>query len=137
MLYESVDLNRNAIMSRTRGPLLERERRAASGMLHSEYRQIPFTVDPIDPAVSIDADPQLLMSAVTNLLHNVENTASRGRVALRARAEHSRLLIETEDECGGIPPGNGDLFPAFGVEGTILDRVLETVYSIPSEGPDH
>ena len=35
-------------------------------------------------------------------------------MVLRARAEHGRLLIETEDECGGIPPGKGDLFRQFG-----------------------
>jgi signal transduction histidine kinase len=88
---------------------------AASGMLHSEYRHIQFTVEPIDPGLSIDADPQLLASAVMNLLHNAfKNTPPGGRVLLRARAEHGRLLIETEDECGGIPPGKGDLFQTFG-----------------------
>lgn len=88
---------------------------AASGMLHSEYRHIQFTVEPIDPALSIDADPQLLTSALMNLLHNAfKNTPSGGRVVLRARAEQGRLLIETEDECGGIPPNKGDLFQTFG-----------------------
>jgi signal transduction histidine kinase len=88
---------------------------AASGMLHSEYRQIQFTVEPVDPALVIEADPQLLTSAVMNLLHNAfKNTRSGGHVVLRARAEHGRLLIETEDECGGIPPGKGDLFQKFG-----------------------
>jgi signal transduction histidine kinase len=88
---------------------------AASGMLHSEYRQIQFTVDRIDPALSIDADPHLLMSAVMNLLHNAfKNTPAGGQVVLRARAEHGRLLIETQDECGGIPPSKGDLFQVFG-----------------------
>lgn len=87
----------------------------ASGMLHSEYRHIRFIVEPIDPGLSIDADPQLLTSAVMNLLHNAfKNTPSGGRVVLRARAEQGRLLIETEDECGGIPPGKGDLFQVFG-----------------------
>ena len=89
---------------------------AASGMLHSEYRQIQFTVEAIDPALSIDADPQLLASAVMNLLHNAfKNTPSGGRVALRARAEQGRrVLIEIQDECGGIPPSMGDLFQVFG-----------------------
>jgi signal transduction histidine kinase len=88
---------------------------AASGMLHSEYRHIQFTVEPVDPALAIEADPQLLTSAVMNLLHNAfKNTRSGGHVVLRARAEHGRLLIETEDECGGIPPGKGDLFQKFG-----------------------
>jgi signal transduction histidine kinase len=88
---------------------------AATGMLHSEYRHIRFTVDAIDPALSVDADPQLLASAVMNLLHNAfKNTPSGGHVVLRARAEEGRLLIETEDECGGIPQSEGDLFQEFG-----------------------
>jgi signal transduction histidine kinase len=88
---------------------------AATGLLHSEYRHIQFTVEPIDPALSIDADPQLLTSAMMNLLHNAfKNTPSGGHVVLRARAERQRLLIETEDECGGIPEGKGDLFQVFG-----------------------
>lgn len=35
-------------------------------------------------------------------------------MVLRARAERERLLIEIEDECGGIPPTKGDLFQVFG-----------------------
>ena len=88
---------------------------AATGLLHSEYRHVQFAVEPIDPALSIDADPQLLTSAVMNLLHNAfKNTPPGGRVVLRARAEGRRLLIETEDECGGLPESRGDLFRAFG-----------------------
>jgi signal transduction histidine kinase len=47
---------------------------AATGLLHSEYREIQFTIERIDPTLSIDADPQLLASAVTNLLHNAFTT---------------------------------------------------------------
>jgi len=88
---------------------------AATGLLHSEYREIQFSIEPIDPTLSIHADPQLLASAVMNLLHNAfKNTPSGRRVVLRARAAHERLLIEIEDECGGIPSTKGDLFQAFG-----------------------
>ena len=88
---------------------------AASGMLHSEYRRVQFSVEPVDPALFIDADPQLLTSAVMNLLHNAfKYTPPGGRVVLRARPELGRLLIETQDECGGIPPSKADLFQVFG-----------------------
>ena len=84
-------------------------------MLHSEYRHIRFTVDAIDPDLLINADPQLLASAVMNLVHNAfKNTPPGGHVVLRARAQEGRLLIETEDECGGIPQSKGDLFQVFG-----------------------
>jgi signal transduction histidine kinase len=88
---------------------------AVIGRLHSEYRHIAFHVAPVDPTLFLDADPQLLTSAVMNLLHNAfKNTRFGGRVALRAQAEGRRLLVEVEDECGGIPESKGDLFQVFG-----------------------
>ena len=88
---------------------------AASGVLHSEYRGIRFTVVPVDPALAIDADPQLLTSAVMNLLHNAfKNTPAGGTVVLNAHAESERLLIDIQDQCGGIPESKGDLFQPFG-----------------------
>jgi signal transduction histidine kinase len=88
---------------------------AATGLLHSEYREVQFSIEPIDSTLSIDADPQLLASAVMNLLHNAfKNTPPGGHVVLRARGEQGRLLIETEDECGGIPLDKSDLFQVFG-----------------------
>lgn len=88
---------------------------AATGMLHSEYRGIRFTVARVDPALMLEVDPHLLASAVTNLLHNAfKNTPAGGAVILRAYAEGQRLLIEVEDECGGIPESNADPFRAFG-----------------------
>jgi signal transduction histidine kinase len=83
---------------------------AASGVLHSEYRQIKFTLEPVDPNLVIEGDPQLLTSAVMNLLHNAfKSTLAGGHVTLRARAVKQRLVIEVEDECGGIPKSKGDL----------------------------
>jgi len=88
---------------------------AATGVLHSEDRGIQFTVAPVDPALAIDGDPQLLASAVMNLLHNAfKNTPAGGRVILRARPEGERLLVEIQDECGGIPQSKGDFFQPFG-----------------------
>jgi signal transduction histidine kinase len=77
--------------------------------LHAEYLGQRFTLDPVDPAWVINVDPQLLGSAVTNLLNNAfKFTPAGGRVVLRAHNEHGRLLIEVEDECGGIPDIAGD-----------------------------
>jgi len=88
---------------------------AAAGMLHAEYRGIEFSVGKVDPSLIVDADPQLLASAVMNLVHNAfKNTRPHGAVILRARADGERLLVEIEDQCGGIPEGRGDLFQAFG-----------------------
>ena len=87
----------------------------AAGVLHSEYRRVQFTVAPVDPALAVDGDPQLLTSAVMNLLHNAfKNTPAGGAVVLRAYARGERLLVEIQDECGGLPETRGDLFQAFG-----------------------
>ena len=89
---------------------------AAAGVLHAEYRSIRFTVTTVDPALVLDGDPQLLTSAVMNLLQNAfKNTPAGGAVTLRARAQGDRLIVEIHDECGGIPANKMDLFKAFGV----------------------
>jgi signal transduction histidine kinase len=88
---------------------------AAAGNLYSEQRHIQFHVEPVDSTLTIDADPHLLASAVMNLLQNAfKYTPTGGTVVLRTQARGQRLLIEIEDECGGIPRGTGDLFQPFG-----------------------
>jgi signal transduction histidine kinase len=77
--------------------------------LHAEYLGLQFAIEPIDATWAIDADPQLIASAVTNLLNNAfKYTRAGGSVTLRARNEDGRLLIEVEDQCGGIPEFEGD-----------------------------
>jgi len=88
---------------------------AAAGYLHAEVRGLTLTSQTVEPALSINADQELLASAVTNLLNNAfKFTPTGGNVILRAHREHDRLLIEIEDECGGIPESAGDLFTPFG-----------------------
>ena len=88
---------------------------AATGVLHSEDRNIRFTVAAVDPALALDGDSQLLTSAMMNLLHNAfKNTPAGGTVTLRAHAQGERLIVEVQDECGGIPASKMDLFKAFG-----------------------
>jgi len=87
-----------------------------AGSLHAESRGLQFSVGPADPEWAVDADPQLLASAVMNLVNNaLKFTVPGGRVMLRARTDDgARLLIEVEDECGGIPDSEGDPFQSFG-----------------------
>jgi signal transduction histidine kinase len=88
---------------------------AATGVLQSEYRGVRFTVAAVDPTLTLHGDPQLLTSAVMNLLHNAfKNTPAGGAVILRAHARGERLIVEVEDECGGIPARTSDVFQAFG-----------------------
>jgi signal transduction histidine kinase len=89
---------------------------AEAGRLHAETRELQLVLEAGDPAWTVNADPQLLSSAVTNLLNNAfKFTPVGGRVVLRVRATgDQRVLIEIEDECGGIPASVGDPFQAFG-----------------------
>jgi signal transduction histidine kinase len=83
--------------------------------LQADYNGLQFTVEPLDPGLSVKVDPQLLASAVTNLLSNAfKYTPRGGRVIMRARARGKSVAIEVEDSCGGIPEGTGDLFQPFG-----------------------
>jgi signal transduction histidine kinase len=87
---------------------------AVAGHLHAENRAVQFAIDEVDPRLSVDADPQLLASAVMNLLNNAfKYTHAGGRVVLRAQRADRRVRIEVEDECGGIPDGTDDPFKAF------------------------
>jgi signal transduction histidine kinase len=67
-------------------------------------------------AQEIVGDRTLVVSALTNLLQNaVKYTRPEGSVAVRS-TEHGagRVLIEIEDECGGLPPGAAEsLFAPF------------------------
>ena len=88
---------------------------AAAAQLQAEYNGLQFTIEQIDPELSVNVDRQLLASAVTNLLSNAfKYTPAGGRVILRARAMDGRVAIEVEDACGGLPAGKGDLFTPFG-----------------------
>jgi len=87
---------------------------AVAGNLHAESRAVQFAIDHVDPRLAVDADPQLLTSAVMNLLNNAfKYTHAGGRVVMRALQGDRRLRIEVEDECGGIPDDTDDPFEAF------------------------
>jgi len=87
---------------------------AVAAGLQADSRGHSFVVDTGDPAWVVHADPQLLSSAVMNLLNNAFNyTHTGGRIALRALSRDEHLLIEVEDECGGIPERLGDPFQVF------------------------
>lgn len=82
--------------------------------IEARARHIELTVAPIEPDVLITCDRQLLASAVVNMLQNaLKFTRPQSHVALRVRATESRVLIEVEDECGGLAGGGEELFRAF------------------------
>jgi len=93
------------------------EETAAAARLHADLRGIELTVVlPSDePAVAISADRQVLAAVVGNLLQNAfKFTRPRSTVTLKVRTSAERVLIQVQDECGGLPSGNLDeLFQPF------------------------
>ncbi len=82
--------------------------------LHAESRALQFALEQVNPQLAVNADPQLLASAVMNLLNNAfKYTRAGGRVVLRALCDDGRVRIEIEDECGGIPDSTDDPFKTF------------------------
>jgi signal transduction histidine kinase len=65
--------------------------------------------------VEVEVDRQIVVGAIANLLQNAfKFTRPDGQVSLRANVSGTRVLIEIEDECGGLPTGKlEELFQAF------------------------
>src|SRR6185436_19197942 len=79
-------------------------------------RGLQLTVSPVEPGLTIAVNRQLIAAALANLLQNAfKFTPAGGHVVLRTDSTTTpgRVLIEVEDECGGLPPGRGDLFRPF------------------------
>jgi signal transduction histidine kinase len=83
--------------------------------LEANVRGLQFSVGSIPADVTVHADRQILTSVVANLLQNAfKFTRDGGHVKLRAHSTTDRVLIEVEDQCGGLPAGKAeDLFRPF------------------------
>jgi signal transduction histidine kinase len=86
-----------------------------SATMEAKAKDLVVTIPPADDALSVDADRQMIVSAVTNLLQNAfKFTKSGGHISLLAHSMAGRLIIDIEDECGGLPPGRTEeLFSPF------------------------
>ena len=68
----------------------------------------------IDVTLVVETDQQLLHSAVSNLIQNaIKYTRVGGKIKVRGAIIGEKVVIEVEDECGGLPGGNVDLFKAY------------------------
>ena len=83
--------------------------------MQAEGSGLALTVGPVESDLAVDADRQLLASAVSNLLQNAfKFTRPGGWVSLHTRGAGERVLIDVCDECGGLPPGTAEeLFRPF------------------------
>lgn len=116
---------------RLRSGLLRRERVLVAGLvkevsivaaIEAKSRDVHLTVGPVEHGVTINADAQILGSALTNLLQNaLKFTRPHSHVSLHTHTTADRVRIAIADECGGLPAGRSyDLFRPFEQRG--VDR---------------
>lgn len=84
-------------------------------VFQAQARGLRFASTTVDRTVTIEGDRQILAAALSNLLQNAfKFTHKQGCVSLTTLVTGDRVLIEVEDECGGLPPGKAEeLFRPF------------------------
>jgi signal transduction histidine kinase len=76
----------------------------ASG--RANLRDVRIDLHPGKGGVEVYGDRHALASAVLNLLQNaIKFTPTHGSITLTSSATITRVLIEVQDECGGLQPG--------------------------------
>jgi len=68
-----------------------------------------------EPGLEIEADEKIVVSSIENLLQNaIKFTHDGGAIEVRASRQDGDVVIEVEDECGGLPAGDPErLFELF------------------------
>jgi hypothetical protein len=91
------------------------EELATVATLDAQARGVTLIVIPVEDGIRIEADRQVFAAVVGNLLQNAfKFTRPQTTVTLRVGASAERVLIEVQDECGGLPAGNAnELFRPF------------------------
>jgi signal transduction histidine kinase len=100
-MASSVDLQREQLdLTSLLGQAVEDAR--ADG----ESRMVMISLE-ADTVLKVQADRRLLVSTIGNLLSNAVKFSQAGAtVRVRAKREGSAVMVEVEDECGGLPTGN-------------------------------
>jgi signal transduction histidine kinase len=83
--------------------------------MEAAARGLTLAVTPPPAGIELNVDVQLLAAAVSNLLQNAfKFTHTAGHVTLKTSSTDDRVLIEVEDQCGGLPAGKAEeLFRRF------------------------
>ncbi len=80
-----------------------------SASLEANVRGCTLRVSEVDPLLAVDVDRDLLLSAAGNLLQNAfKFSHPHSEISLNAYAVADRVLIDVEDQCGGLPPGDAE-----------------------------
>jgi signal transduction histidine kinase len=121
-LQELIDQSLLEVRIRNGGPLQREHLHLAALVdeivadvtIDARSREIEVTAH-VDPVLELEADRRMITSVVTNLLQNALKFSRKGgHVALRGSANRQGVIIEVEDECGGLPDGDPEgLFQPF------------------------
>jgi signal transduction histidine kinase len=86
-----------------------------SALMQARAQGMQLVVNSIERTVSVEGDRPLLAAVISNFLQNAfKFTRKGGCVTLSASTMDDRVLLEVEDECGGLPPGKSEeLFRPF------------------------
>jgi len=78
--------------------------------LEASQKGCALSVLHVEPGMFVQADRHILASAVSNLLQNAfKFTRAESQVLLKAHSSDGRVLIEVQDECGGLAEGAQEL----------------------------
>lgn len=80
-----------------------------AAVIMKSNNRVRLTMD-VDSDLQLTANRHLVFSAVSNLVSNaMKFTKEGGQVSVRAKESGGgRILIEVEDECGGLPEGRAE-----------------------------
>lgn len=95
----------------------------AAVSLEAHARGLTLIVSPVQEGLAVEADQQILAAVVGNLVQNAfKFTRPHSTVTLRVRGSADRVLIEVQDECGGLPGESGEKELAASFEQRGADR---------------
>jgi hypothetical protein len=81
----------------------------ATAQLQAGRAEVALHVPPVDVKLYVQGNRELLLAALTNLLQNAfKFTRAHTEVTLSVHAFGDLILIEIQDQCGGLPPGSAD-----------------------------
>ena len=90
----------------------------STGLLEALPKSIQLHIE-VTPDLIIEVDRHLIVSALSNVVQNaIKFNVMNGNVWIRGKAVSDRVLIEIEDQCGGLPSGKiEELFRPFTQKG--------------------
>ncbi len=90
-----------------------------TAMIKAKSKGVHLEFD-VDPTIQLTTDRHLVFSALSNLVSNaIKFTKKNGHVSVRGKESGRRILIEVDDECGGLSDGKTEeLFKPFVQKGT-------------------